>query len=114
VNLEDIKRLDVAFLSDSRVIEEFVMLPNSEGKLVSTIDSTYQVIVDNDHTILEWYHKAWHGDITERTYDVELIWNICEFEEGKITYFVRERWKMFDLARYYVVMEYPNNPPVWL
>ena len=50
----------------------------------------------------------------ERAYEVELIWNVCEFEDGKITYFVRERWKVFVLARYYVVMEYPNNPPVWL
>jgi hypothetical protein len=96
------------------VIEEMMLLPDSEGKLRPTIDSSYQVIVDNDTTILEWYHKANHGDTMEKIYDVELVWNIYEFEEGKITYFVRERWKAFDLARYYVVMEYPNNPPVWL
>jgi len=64
--------------------------------------------------VIEWYHKVNHGDMMERTYEVELIWNIHEFEEGKLTYFVRERWKAFDLARYYVVVEYPNNPPVWL
>jgi hypothetical protein len=114
VDLQPIKRLDVAFLSNSHVIEELMLLPDSEGKLRPTIDSSYQAIVDNDTTILEWYHKANHGDTMEKTYDVELVWNICEFEEGKITYFVRERWKAFDLARYYVVMEYPNNPPVWL
>jgi len=114
VNLEPTKRLDVAFLSDSRVLDEFMMLPDSEGKLKPAIDSNYQVIVNNDPLVIEWYHKANHGDMMERVYNVELVWNIYELEDGKLTYFVRERWKAFDLARYYVVMEYPNNPPVWL
>jgi hypothetical protein len=96
------------------VIEELMFLPDSEGKLRPTIDSSYQVIVDNDHSVIQWYLSANHGDTMEKTYDVELVWNIYEFEDGKITYFVRERWKAFDLARYYVVAEYPNNPPVWL
>ena len=114
VNLEPTKRLDVAFLSDSRILDEWMMLPDSNGKLVPTTDSNYQVIVDNDPLVIEWYHKANHGDMMERVYNVELVWNIYELEDGKLTYFVRERWKAFDLARYYVVMEYPNNPPVWL
>ena len=114
VNPESVKRLDVVFLSDSRVLEELMFSPDSEGKLRPEIDSNYQVIVDNDPGIIPWYHKANHDDMMEKTYDVELIWNICEFEDGRITYFVRERWKAFDLARYYVVVEYPNNPPVWL
>jgi hypothetical protein len=114
VNLEPTKRLDVAFLSDSRILDEWMMLPDSNGKLVPTTDSNYQVIVDNDPLVIEWYHKVNHGDMMERTYDVELVWNIYELEDGKLTYFVRERWKAFDLARYYVVVEYPNNPPVWL
>jgi hypothetical protein len=114
VKLDDIKRLDVAFLSNGRVLEEWIMLPNYKGELVSTLETRYQAIVENDSSITEWYDRAEHEETMQRVYNVDLIWNIYEFSDGKITYFVRERWKAFDLARYYVTLEYPNSPPVWL
>ena len=108
------KRLNIAFLNKMRVIEEWSMIPNDKGELVPDINTPYQAIVDNDPSVIDWFNRANHGDVIEGDYEVQLLWGICEFEDGKIICFVKERWKIYDLSTYYVVQECPNSHPVWL
>jgi len=114
VNLEPVKRFDVMFLNKMRVLEEWTILANDSGELVPDISTSYQAIVNNDPSVIDWFKQAKPGDIIENEYDVELLWNICGFEGNRIICFVKERWKVYDLNSYYITLECPSINPVWL